>query len=163
MRSARRRCRARPAGASPLSSPPGCGAPWPGGSRGWPGAAARAPVPCSVDGRRRRQTRQRARSFASRWPPSAARTRPSVTRRRRSLQSGAVRNDAGFARPSPNPTARSRGRSAHPGAARRARPTICTGPANRACARSRRRPTAPGWPPPHGRAAGGPRPSSPSE
>ncbi len=52
-----------------------------------------------------RRTGRPALSCAPRWRPSAVRTRPSGPRRRRSLRSGAARNGAGIARPSPTPTA----------------------------------------------------------
>ena len=48
--SGRLRRSSRPAGASLRSSRPGCGAPWPAGSRAWPGAAGRGPPRWSAGG-----------------------------------------------------------------------------------------------------------------
>ena len=69
---------ARPVGARRRSSRPGCGAPWPAGSRGWPGAAGRAPRRWSVGGRER--WRSRTTSTALRSSMAAERCENSAIR-----------------------------------------------------------------------------------
>ena len=92
------------------SARPGCGVPWPGGSRGWPVAADRGP-PHVVGWRPWAAANSAIEIVLAHLDGGRAlrRTRPSKPRVPRSPRSGAGRSGGEPGRPSPTPTTRSTG------------------------------------------------------